>query len=97
MRGVVLIAIDIAAQLILLAIDLRFFFVRQISAVLPAVMTNLVVQPGFFVLKIGCLMRCQRTIRHPIRNPILLILLALLNFLRLQYCARHHNPGYSKC
>lgn len=57
MRGVVLIAIDIPAQLILLAIDLSFFFVRQISAVLPAVVTNLMVQPSFFVLQVGCLMR----------------------------------------
>ena len=79
MRRVVLIAINIPAQLILLAIDLRLFLVRQVAAVLPAILTDLMIQPGFFVLQIGRFVRRQGTILHAIRNPILLIFLALLN------------------
>ena len=56
-RRVVLVAIDIPAQPILLAIDLRLLTVREMAAILTAITANLVVEPGFLALQIGGLAR----------------------------------------
>ena len=59
MRRVVFVAINIPAQPILLAIHLRLLVVRQIAAVLPAIVTDLMIQSGFFVFQVRGFMRRQ--------------------------------------
>ena len=58
MRRVVLVAIDIPAQPILLAIDLRLLAIREMAVILTAITANLVIQPGFLALQVLGLARC---------------------------------------
>ncbi len=83
MRRVVFVAIDIAAEPILLVIDLRLFFIRQVAAVLRAILARLSIHRRFLALQIGSLMRRKRTVLYTVRNPILLVFFALVNLLRL--------------
>ena len=98
MRRVVFVAVNVPTQLILLTIYLRLLFVRQVAAVLLAIVTDFMIQSGFFVLQVSRFVRSQRTVGYPVRDTILLVFLALLDLsvLRLRDGARHH-PCYSKC
>jgi hypothetical protein len=49
---VVLVAIDIPAELVLLVVDLGLLFIGQIAAVGFAVLADFAVQIGFFVLQV---------------------------------------------
>jgi len=49
---VVLVAIDIPAELVLLAVDLGLLFIGQIAAISFAILADFVVQLGFPVLQV---------------------------------------------
>jgi hypothetical protein len=49
---VVLVAIDIPAELVLLVIDLSLLFIGQIAAVGSAILADFVVQVGFLVFQV---------------------------------------------
>src|SRR5690242_14241548 len=76
--GVVLLVVNFLAELILLAVDLGFFLVRQPSAVL-AVAADFLVQLGLLPFDAPGFARRQGSVLHSLGDAFLLILLALLN------------------
>src|SRR5258708_7663931 len=76
---VVLCVVDAFAQPVLLAVDLRLFFVGEVAAIRLALRANLFVEIGLLVLQTHGFLGSQRAILDAVSNARLLVLLALLD------------------
>src|SRR5437867_3426167 len=76
---VVLVFVNLFAQLVLLLVDLLFFFVGEVSAILFAVTADFFVKLRFLALDLGGLAGLQRAVFHAIGDALLLPLLATLD------------------
>jgi hypothetical protein len=101
MPSVVLGSINLAAFVILLPIDLRVFLRRQLAAVGRAIRPDFVVNGRLLMLYLCGFMRGHGTVGHTVRNPLLLALLAFIDFVfskcgsgRGDEHGTHHQPRY---
>jgi len=89
--GVVLLVINLAADTVLLAVNLALFFIGEIAAVLSTVVTDFAVETGFLVLQVRRFPGRELARLHALGDTILLVLLARLN-LRVQ-TGDHQSSG----
>jgi hypothetical protein len=78
--GVVLIVVDLAAEFVLLLMDLVPFGRGQLAAIQCAIGVDFLVDRRFFLLHVGRLAGSQLAGFYPLRDAVLLILRPLANF-----------------
>jgi hypothetical protein len=102
MLRVVFLFVDPAALAILLAIHLAPLLRRERSAVRLTLSLDFVMNRSLLLLQVSGLTRRERTIFHAFPDPLLLVPLALINFVLRQYVAHatqkqgtHHHAHHN--
>ena len=76
MPSVLLVVVDLVAEIVLFVIELSLLALREVAAVLLDLRPLLSLEPGFLALQVSRLRRIQATGLHPVRDSILLVMFA---------------------